>query len=87
LFIRKIKIEILSFFGGGTDLPAYYEKHEGAVISAAIDKYIYVTAKQHSPLFQEAYRLSYSKTEHINSIDESIINYINENNSKFKIVN
>jgi D-glycero-alpha-D-manno-heptose-7-phosphate kinase len=68
--VATITPQRLSFFGGGTDLPAYYEKHEGAVISAAIDKYIYVTAKQHSPLFQEAYRLSYSKTEHINSIDE-----------------
>jgi D-glycero-alpha-D-manno-heptose-7-phosphate kinase len=68
--VATITPQRLSFFGGGTDLPAYYEKNEGAVISAAIDKYIYVTAKQHSPLFQESYRLSYSKTEHINSIDE-----------------
>jgi D-glycero-alpha-D-manno-heptose-7-phosphate kinase len=60
----------ISFVGGGTDLPAYYEKHGGAVISSAIDKYIYVTVKRHSPLFQEAYRLSYSKTEHVQSLDD-----------------
>jgi D-glycero-alpha-D-manno-heptose-7-phosphate kinase len=60
----------LSFVGGGTDLPAYYESHEGAVISSAIDKYIYVTVKRHSPLFKEAYRLSYSKTEHVDSLDD-----------------
>jgi D-glycero-alpha-D-manno-heptose-7-phosphate kinase len=60
----------ISFAGGGTDLPAYYENHEGAVISAAIDKYIYVTVKRHSPLFQEAYRLSYSKTENVESLED-----------------
>ena len=60
----------ISFVGGGTDLPAYYENHEGAVISSAIDKYIHVTVKRHSPLFQEAYRLNYSKTEHAESLDE-----------------
>lgn len=60
----------ISFVGGGTDLPAYYEKHEGAVISSAIDKYIHVTVKRHSPLFQEAYRLNYSKTEHVESLDD-----------------
>src|ERR1700694_3856917 len=32
----------ISFAGGGTDLPAYYEKHEGMVVSTAIDKYVYV---------------------------------------------
>ena len=68
--VTTITPQRLSFFGGGTDLPAYYENYEGEVISTAIDKYIYVTAKQHSPLFQESYRLSYSKTEHINSIDD-----------------
>jgi len=60
----------ISLVGGGTDLPAYYENHDGAVISSAIDKYIHVTVKRHSPLFQEAYRLNYSKTEHVQSLDE-----------------
>jgi len=60
----------ISFVGGGTDLPSFYERHEGAVISSAIDKYIYVTVKRHSPLFQEAYRLSYSRTEHVQSLED-----------------
>src|SRR5215210_189228 len=60
----------LSFAGGGTDLPAFYEQFGGAVVSSTIDKYIYVTVKRHSPLFNEAYRLSYSKTEHIDNLDE-----------------
>ena len=60
----------VSFAGGGTDLPDFYRGHGGAVISATIDKYIYVTVKRHSPLFNEVYRLSYSQTEHVNTLDE-----------------
>ncbi|MEC7788672.1 MAG: GHMP kinase [Chloroflexota bacterium] len=60
----------LSFAGGGTDLPDFYQRHGGAVISATINKYLYVTVKRHSPLFNETYRLSYSKTEHVNTLDE-----------------
>ena len=56
--------------GGGTDLPGYYKEHGGEVVSTAIDKYIQVTVKRHSYLFEEAYRLSYSKTEHVNSLEE-----------------
>ena len=59
----------ISFAGGGTDLPAYYENHEGAVISSAIDKYIHVMVKRHSPIFKEAYRLNYSKTENAESLE------------------
>ncbi|MFA5750476.1 MAG: GHMP kinase, partial [Candidatus Shapirobacteria bacterium] len=33
----------MSFSGGGSDLPSFYERSEGAVVSVAIDKYIYVT--------------------------------------------
>jgi len=60
----------LSFAGGGTDFSDYYKDHEGAVLCSTIDKYIYVTVKKHSPLFQEAYRLSYFNTEHVNNLDE-----------------
>jgi len=60
----------LSFAGGGTDLPDFYRHHGGAVVSTTIDKYIYVTVKRHSPLFNEAYRLSYSKTEHVQNLEE-----------------
>ena len=60
----------ISLIGGGTDLPSYFKINGGGVISTAIDKYIYVTVKKHSELFNENYRLSYSKTEHIQSIDE-----------------
>ena len=60
----------VSFTGGGTDLPDFYRAHGGAVVSTAINKYIYVTVKQHSYLFNEAYRLSYSKTEHTQRLED-----------------
>lgn len=68
--VTTITPQRLSFAGGGTDLPEFFEQYGGAVVSSAIDKYIYVTVKRHSPLFDEAYRLSYSKTEHVNTLDE-----------------
>ena len=43
----------ISFLGGGTDIPSYYTKSKGCVVSAAINKYVYVHIKRHDPLFQE----------------------------------
>ena len=60
----------VSFAGGGTDLPDFYRQHGGAVVSTTINKYIYVTVKKHSPLFNEAYRLSYSVTEHTQRLED-----------------
>lgn len=50
----------ISFVGGGTDLPSFYERHGGAVVSAAIDKWINVIV---SPRFEGDVRVSYSQTE------------------------
>ncbi len=60
----------MSFAGGGTDLPAFYEHEYGAVLSMAIDKYIYVTVKRHGEIFNEPVRLNYSKTELVMDVDE-----------------
>jgi D-glycero-alpha-D-manno-heptose-7-phosphate kinase len=68
--VTTITPQRLSLAGGGTDFPEFYRQHGGAVLSATIDSYIYVTVKRHSPLFKEAYRLSYSKTERVNNLDE-----------------
>jgi D-glycero-alpha-D-manno-heptose-7-phosphate kinase len=73
--VTTITPQRISFVGGGTDLLSFYSKNEGAVISSAIDQYVYVTVKRHSHLFNENYRLSYSKTEHtddLNAIENSI---------------
>lgn len=55
-----------SLGGGGTDLPAYSSRFGGFVVSAAIDKYIYVTANKR---FYRDIRLAYSKTEIVASVD------------------
>jgi D-glycero-alpha-D-manno-heptose-7-phosphate kinase len=60
----------VSFAGGGTDLAAFYETEYGAVVSAAIDKYIYVTVKKHGEIFNEPIRLNYSRSEQVSSVDE-----------------
>jgi D-glycero-alpha-D-manno-heptose-7-phosphate kinase len=68
--VTTITPQRISFVGGGTDLPSFYTNHGGGVISSAINQYVYVTVKKHSPLFDEAYRLSYSKTEHAHTLDD-----------------
>jgi D-glycero-alpha-D-manno-heptose-7-phosphate kinase len=68
--VTTITPQRISFVGGGTDMPSFYKDHDGEVISSAINQYVYVTVKRHSALFQERYRLSYSKTEHTNSLEE-----------------
>ena len=57
----------ITFVGDGTDLPFYYEKRNyGAVVSSAINKYIYVTVNRK---FDSNIRVSYSKTEIVDSVD------------------
>ena len=53
--------------GGGTDLPSYYREHGGALIAAAIDKYVYVTVTRP---FVEGIFLKYSKLEHVKAVDD-----------------
>lgn len=57
----------ISFTGGGTDLPAFYKNGYGAVVSTSIDKYIYITVNKR---FDDSIRVSYSKTEIVNHVDE-----------------
>ena len=67
MIISKTPLRI-SFFGGGTDYPEYFEENGGAVFGMAIDKYVYVTVKKLHDFFNIKYKLSYSKTEQINDI-------------------
>ena len=57
----------ISLGGGGTDLPSYYREHGGFVLSAAIDRYVYITLHE---TFQREYLIKYSATEVTQSIDE-----------------
>jgi D-glycero-alpha-D-manno-heptose-7-phosphate kinase len=56
----------MSFAGGGSDLPAFYREFGGAVLSTAIDKYVYVTV---NTKFDHGVRIGYSKNEEVDSID------------------
>ncbi len=57
----------ISFAGGGTDLPAYYQHETGAVVSTAINKYIYITVNEK---FDHKIRASYSVTEIVDRVDQ-----------------
>lgn len=57
----------ISLGGGGTDLPSYYQEHEGFLISAAIDKYVYITLHQ---TFEEEILLKYSQFEKVKTVEE-----------------
>ena len=65
----------ISLGGGGTDLPSYYREHEGFLIAAAIDKYVYVTINRP---FNEGIYLKYSEIEHVKTVDEVSHNIIRE---------
>jgi D-glycero-alpha-D-manno-heptose-7-phosphate kinase len=57
----------ISLGGGGTDLPSYYSEHGGFLVSGAIDKYIYMLTHT---VFQRRYRMKYSATEEVDTIEE-----------------
>lgn len=57
----------ISMGGGGTDLPSYYEKFGGFLLAAGINKYVHILLNKR---FEESIRLSYSKTEIVDVIEE-----------------
>jgi len=57
----------VSFAGGGTDFHRYYREHEGAVVSSAIDKYVYVVVV---PRFDELIIVNYTKKETVENVRE-----------------
>ncbi|MDX8507719.1 GHMP kinase [Mesorhizobium captivum] len=56
----------VSFVGGGSDLPAFYREEGGAVLSVAIDKYVYVNVNRK---FDNGTRIAYSKTEEVETVE------------------
>ena len=66
----------ISFFGGGTDYPEYFERHGGAVLATAIDKSLFLSVtKFYSELFDYSIRLAYSKVECVKTLDEVVDYY------------
>lgn len=57
----------MSFAGGGTDLPAFYQVEPGAVLSTTINKYVYITVNRK---FDHRIRVSYSLTENVAQVDQ-----------------
>tara|TARA_X000000368_G_C23020792_1_gene707874 strand:- start:104 stop:1114 length:1011 start_codon:yes stop_codon:yes gene_type:complete len=74
----------ISFSGGGTDMPYFYSKFNGITVSTSINKFVYVTVKRHSN-FEEKFRLNYSETEIVKSIDNIKNLRIRETLKYFKI--
>lgn len=77
----------ISFFGGGTDYPDWYLRCGGQVLSATIDKYIYISCRYLPPFFNHKLRLAYSRVETCQTVDElehpavrEILKYFNIDN-------
>ncbi|MBN2920588.1 MAG: kinase [Lactobacillus sp.] len=60
----------MSFFGGGTDMEAFFKENGGSVLSTTFDKYCYVNVRHLPRFFDYSTELSYSKTERVTSIDD-----------------
>ena len=69
MIITQVPFRI-SFFGGGTDFPAFFEKHGGKVISTSIDKYCYLNVRHLPPFFDYATHITYSIIESAKSEDD-----------------
>ena len=74
----------ISFAGGGSDLEAFHHSEPGAVLSTAIDKYMYLTVKER---FGDSFRVSYSKTELVNGVDEIAHPIVRESLKLLKVNN
>ncbi|TKJ32985.1 MAG: kinase [Planctomycetes bacterium B3_Pla] len=60
----------VSFFGGGTDYPAWYRENGGVVLNTTIDKYCYISCRYLPPFFGYKYRIRYSLREEKCNIDQ-----------------
>lgn len=60
----------ISFFGGGSDYPNWYNEFEGKVLSTTIDRHIYITCRFLPSFFSHKYRIVWSKIENVKKIDD-----------------
>lgn len=60
----------VSFFGGGTDYPVWFEEHGGSVLGTSINKYCYIMVRKLPPNFSNKYRIVYREEEFVNKIED-----------------
>ena len=60
----------MSFFGGGTDMPSFFNEHGGAVISTTFDKYCYVNVRHMPPFHPYISELVHNRFERVNDVEE-----------------
>lgn len=60
----------VSFFGGGTDYPAWYREHGGAVLTSTLDKYCYLSVRHMPAFLGTKYRVFWSKMEAVNRLED-----------------
>ncbi len=60
----------ISFFGGGSDYPAWYRKYGGKILGTSIDKYCYISCRYLPAFFDHKYRIVYSKVEYAKRVNE-----------------
>ncbi|MBI3558764.1 kinase [Candidatus Gottesmanbacteria bacterium] len=60
----------VSFFGGGTDYPAWYRENGGAVLATTINKYCYITCRHLPPFFGHKHRIVWSKIENVKKVSQ-----------------
>lgn len=60
----------MSFFGGGTDMPKFFNENRGAVLSTTFDKYVYVNVRHLPRFFNYSTEIVYARTERVTSIGD-----------------
>ena len=77
----------ISFFGGGSDYPEWFNKYYGEVISTTINKYLYISCRELPHFFKHKFRIVYSKIENVKTISEikhngvkQLLNYLKVKN-------
>ena len=62
----------ISFFGGGTDYPVWFQEHGGAVLATTINRYCYITCRLLPPFFSYRHRIVWSQVETVNHVTEIV---------------
>ncbi len=78
----------ISFLGGGTDYPVWFNKYGGQVLSTTIDKYVYISCRYLPPFFDHSLKLVYRNQDYVKKIENirhssarAVLNYMNLKNN------